>query len=328
MPVVESGFRPAWWLPGAHLQTIAPVLLRPSPRLDSRWERVELRDGDFLDLAWAEPGPVDPRASVLALFPGLGGSVRSTYVRGMARAGLARGLRPVVIHFRGASGVPNRLARTYHAGETDDPREALARIGERYPEARILAAGFSLGGNVLLKLLGESGASVPIARAAAVSVPLDLAACAQRLQTGLSRIYDLYLLGDLKARLRERLPEVEPVLGHVDFKTLTSVEAFDEHVTAPLNHFAGAADYYARSSAGPRLLDIRIPTLVVQALDDPFLRPDIVPPDHALPSAVTVELSRAGGHVGFVAGAHPGAPEYWLEGRLLRFLADAAAVGG
>lgn len=295
---------------------MAPVLFRRQPALDVTWQRVELPDGDFVDLAWAQPAPVDPKADLLVVFPGLGGSEQSKYVRGLAREGLQRGYRVVVLHARGTSGTPNRLARAYHAGETDDPRRALEALSSAFPDARLFGVGFSLGGNVLLRLLAEDGAKCPLVAAAAASVPLELEVCAKRLQTGFSRVYDRYLLDDLKAKLQERRALVESVLGPVDLRRLESVEAFDELVTAPLHGFSGAADYYARTSSGPRLGDIQRPTHVVQALDDPFLVPDIIPPSDALPTHVCIEVSETGGHVGFVS-VRGG---FWLEQRLVDVL--------
>ncbi|MEL6185052.1 MAG: hydrolase, partial [Myxococcota bacterium] len=267
MPIVESRFRPAWWLPGPHLQTLGPVLARPTPRLEFDWERIELDDGDFIDLAWARPRAGRPDAPTLTILPGLGGNYLSKYARGLALDALARGWSAGILHFRGTSRETNRLAKTYHAGLTSDPRQVLEHVRRTRPSAPIGAVGLSLGGSVLLNLLAEDGAGSPITAAAAASVPLDLAACARRIQRGFSRVYDRHLARELTSRLMARRPLVEKRLGPVDPRRLTSVESFDELVTAPLHGFVDAADYYQRCSSGPRLGALKTPTIIVQALD-------------------------------------------------------------
>lgn len=330
--IVESSFLPAWWLPGPHLQTMYPVLVRPRPALEVTLERVELPDGDFVDLAWSRPEPADPEAPLVVVFPGLGGSIRSTYARGLLRVVAERGWRGVLLHFRGTSGIPNRLARSYHAGETGDPRYLLGRIRERYPAAPMGAVGYSLGGSVLLALLAEEGEASCFSCAAVASVPLELGPCADRLQRGFSRVYDQYLLRDLLGLLRRRREVVaaelerlgidlpRPLSGYKRARRLWSVRDFDDALTAPLHGFSGADDYYTRCSARPRLRQIARPTLVVQSRDDPFLDERILPEPSELSDLVTLEVSSTGGHVGFVEGESPAQPRFWLETRLPSFL--------
>lgn len=316
--IIESSFSPAGWLRGPHRQTLYPVLVRPSPALDVRFERIELPDGDFVDLAWAQPEPIDERAPLVLVLPGLGGSIESKYARGLLIQVVRRGWRGALLHFRGTSGVPNRARRSYHAGATDDPRYVLERLAERYPAARIGAVAHSLGASVLLGLLAEDGEATPVQAAATVSVPLDLGRCADRLQLGFSKVYDRYLLGLLKDHYRLRVRTKDLGLT-VDLRRLDSVRAFDDHITAPLHGFSGADDYYRRCSARPRLREIQRPTLIVQSLDDPFLAPSEPPMENELSEAITFEVSRWGGHVGFVDGG-PKNPGFWLETRLLEFL--------
>lgn len=316
--VVASEFRPAWWLRNAHMQTLWPRLMRRRPRIALRSERLELPDGDFVDLSWT-PGA---RGPIVMILHGLEGSSRSHYVRGILRAVHARGWRGVLMHFRGCSGEPNRLPRSYHSGDTGDVAYLADRLRTDHPDTPLLAVGYSLGGNALLKWLGESGTASPLSAAAAISVPFRLGDAADRLEHGFSRVYQWTFLSELRAsvrRKRERvdLPEIPGSLGG-----LRTFRAFDDRVTAPLNGFQGADDYYARASCRQYLRGIRIPTLIVHSLDDPLMTPATVPAATELPPAVTLELSPQGGHVGFIGGATPPVARYWLEQRVPSFLAE------
>ncbi|MFO0729328.1 MAG: hydrolase [Myxococcota bacterium] len=308
-----GGFRPAWWLPSPHLMTIFPVVARRRPKVQARRERLELPDGDFVDLAWVGQA----RSPLVVVLHGLEGSLDSPYVRGILSAIEARGWRGLLMHFRGCSGEPNRLARAYHSGETEDLRTLLRLIRARGEEPAA-AVGYSLGGNVLLKYLGEEGSSAGLSAAVAVSVPMMLAPCADRLQRGFSKLYDRWLLSSLKKSMRRKARQVP--LG-VELSTgIDSIRSFDEQVTAPLHGFSGADDYYARASSRPYLPKIRTPTLILQARDDPFLTEEVLPGPAELPAGVTLEISEHGGHVGFVGGNNPFAPDYWLERRIPEFL--------
>lgn len=315
MPVRRAEFRPAWWLPGPHLQTLWPTLLRRRPRLALQRERLELADGDFLDLSWTGPatGPV-----VLVLH-GLEGSLHSHYAAGLLDTLARSGYRACLVHFRGCSGEPNRLPRSYHSGDTGDVQAVAEHIRAscgRYPYA---AVGFSLGGNVLLKWLGEQGSLAPVERAVAVSVPFVLNDAALRLRQGFSRVYERHLIGKLQAKFRAKFRNLACPL-QVDVGTLRSFRRFDDQVTAPLHGFSGVDDYYRRASSRQYLALIRVPTLLLHAADDPFLYPRTVPDAAELAESVELELAARGGHVGFVAGRWPARAEYWLEHRILRWL--------
>jgi hypothetical protein len=319
----SDAFRPAWWLRSPHLQTIWPTLFRRAPALALRRERVELPDGDFLDLDW---GPTRPGPLVLVLH-GLEGSSRSRYARGLLTAVAARGWCGVVMHFRGCSGEPNRLPRSYHSGETGDLAHVVARVRTRHPAWPIAVVGYSLGGNVLLKWLGETGADTGVSCAVAVSVPFDLGAAARRLERGVSRLYQWWLLRNLHRSVTRKVrsgvlpPAFERRAAAPDFWT------FDDRVTAPLHGFASADEYYRRSSCRQYLGEVAVPTLVLQARDDPFLFPEAIPTPGEVSATVTLEVYPAGGHVGFVAGHWPWAAEYWLERRIPAFLASCLEAG-
>ncbi|MCL2918390.1 hydrolase [Shewanella litorisediminis] len=318
---MTSQFTPPWWAKSPHIQTILPVLTkRPTPVL--RRERLELEDGDFLDLDWLGQ-PEEGKPVVMAIH-GLEGSARSHYASRLLHACEARGLAAVVHHHRSCSGESNRLPRSYHSGDTQDVAHSIRHIRRRYPNSPVLAVGYSLGGNVLGKFLGEQQSDSPIARAVVVSAPLRLAACAKRLEKGFSRVYQSYLIRQLQAKLAfkvtdARLGPAMPVHAH-EVAQLSTFYDFDDKVTAPLHGFSDVHDYYDRASGLPFLRSITTPTLVLHAADDPFMTDAVIPRADELSSAVEYELNRYGGHVGFIDGGSPWRPQFYLERRILDFL--------
>jgi predicted alpha/beta-fold hydrolase len=318
--ITHSAFRPAWWLPGAHLQTLYPSLFRRRVIPQLSRQRLELPDGDFIDIDWTGAANNTP---VLVLH-GLEGSLESHYAGSLLTRLAHAGYRAGLLYFRGRSGEPNRLPRSYHSGDTADLDFALRTLRNSGPEPVFAVIGFSLGGNVLLKWLGEQGSSAGIGTAIAISVPFELDRAAHRLDRGLSRIYRNHLLGKLRRSVIAKSARHPPPVPLHELGRLRSFHAFDDAVTAPLHGFAGVDDYYARSSSRQYLKAIRVPTLILQARDDPFIPADALPAEPELGSAVTLELSTQGGHVGFVTGANPLAPVFWLEQRILRHLAGRA----
>ncbi|EXJ14371.1 hydrolase [Imhoffiella purpurea] len=311
--IVRSRFEPAWWLPGPHLQTLWPSLIRTRPSLDLTARRIELNDGDFIDLAIG--APAGPRVLVIH---GLEGNLDSHYAGTLLKTLESAGFQPVFMHLRGCSSEPNRLDRVYHSGASEDLAEVLGQLAEDPQGMPLAAIGFSLGANLLLKYLGEH--REPLVRAGiAISVPFVLRDSMLRLDRGPSRIYRRYLLDKLRANLRRKFAD-RPLPLDADLDAIRDFNQFDELVTAPLNGFEGVFDYYNRSSCRPFLERIVTPTLIIQAEDDPFMYPTTVPWEHELGPGVTLELADHGGHVGFVAGALPWRPVYWLEERILEFL--------
>lgn len=310
-----AGFEPAWWCRGPHAQTLWPHLVRRRPQIALRRERLELPDGDFLDLDWTrnDTGPI------VVILHGLEGSSRSQYARGLLARVEAKGWRGVVVHFRGCSGEPNRLARGYHSGETGDLAWVIQQLQRREPATRMAAVGYSLGGNVLLKWLGEQGAQASLQAAVAVSVPFVLQEAADRFTRGFSRLYQWALLRSLKRNYRRKFARIASPLA-VDPVRLYRFWDFDHYVTAPLHGFDSARHYYATASCRRYLRDIRVPTLLVHALDDPFMSPRVVPETSELSPQIDFELYPHGGHVGFVYGSSPWRARYWLEERIPLFL--------
>ncbi len=309
-------FRPAWWLPGPHAQTIWAALYRAPPSVPLRPERLELPDGDFIDLGWTpEPGP-----GLVVVLHGLEGSAHSAYALATLVAVRRHGWQGVVMHFRGCSGMPNRLPRSYHSGETGDLRFLIETLRARHPHLPLCAVGYSLGGNVLLKYLGERGDLAGLAGAVAVSVPFELDKAARRMERGFSRHYQWFLVGKLRAKTAHKFAAMPSPIDLRGLGALRTFRAFDGAVTAPLHGFDSAEDYYARSSSRQFLRAINTPTLILHASDDPFMSPDAVPTPAELAPSIHLDLQAHGGHVGFVAGSVPGRPRYWLDERIPAFL--------
>ena len=317
-------FRPAWWLRGAHAQTFGGKFLRPDPRLRLRRKRLETPDGDFVDLDFTPP----PRegAPVVLVLHGLEGSALRRYMLVTYRELLDQGLHPIGLNFRSCSGEPNRALRFYHSGDTEDVRFVLELLAERYPGVPMGAVGFSLGGNVLLKYLGEEGerGAERLRCAVTISVPFDLAAGAERLEQGIpGRIYTGYFLQSLRRKVTARADELR---GHCDVEAALrarTLREFDDAVTAPLNGFADALDYYRRSSSAAYLERIRVPTLLLQSEDDPFLPREAIPWDAIRGNPHLINgFTERGGHVGFVSGK-PWAPRFWAEEETARFIGTA-----
>lgn len=319
------------WLRGAHAQTVwAPLVRRQAapPRLR---ERFELPDGDFVDVDWTDD---DINRPLVVVLHGLAGSGDSAYVVGIQHALRAVGIGSAVMHFRGAGGEPNRLARGYHSGDTGDLRAFMQAVRARFPGRRTGITGYSLGGNVTLKWLGEEGRGAPVDAACAVSVPFELAPCATRLDQGFSRIYRNRLRDELVRNLLHKEQvlraagnrgEADRIRALGDLSTIESFWQFDDRVIAPLHGFRDAADYYAQCSARRYMRDIARPTLVLHALDDPFMTPAVVPARGEVSTDVELCASAHGGHVGFVHGL-PWQPRYWLEETIPAFFCTAFAM--
>jgi len=280
-----------------------------------RRQRVDTPDGDFIDLDWV--GPTAGVMPCVVLFHGLEGSSRSHYARSVMRAVAARGWRGVVVHFRGCSGEPNRMARAYHSGDSAEIGWVLARL-HRQLGVPVFAVGVSLGGNALLKWLGEQGTAARqlVTAAAAVSAPLDLAAANAALMHGFNRVYTRHFLASLIPGALDKARRFPGLFDAEKARAARSLFDFDDVVTAPLHGFRGAADYYARCSAGPMLGGVGLPTLVLNAANDPFLPAAALPNAAKVSSKVRLEVPRDGGHVGFVSAAPPGRLD-WLPRRLL-----------
>ncbi|HEX6133259.1 MAG TPA: alpha/beta fold hydrolase [Longimicrobiales bacterium] len=326
-------FRPAAWLPGAHAQTIAGRLLRRSPAPPFRRERIELPDGDFVDLDHPMFEPLDDAAPVVLLTHGLEGSARRGYAINTYRELALRGVRAVGLNFRSCSGEPNRNARFYHSGDTADIEHVLRLLAARHPHVPRGAIGFSLGGNALLKLLGELGAEAPalVSAAVAISVPYDLGAGADWLdRSPVGRFYTTRFIKSLVAKAEAKAGLLADSCDLDRIRAARSFRDFDDAATAPIHGFADATDYYTRSSSQHYLPDIRIPVLLLHAADDPFLPAECFPHDRVDGNPyLHAVLTERGGHVGFIEG-RPWAPSFWAEEHAAAFLSrrlSAAPAG-
>ncbi len=319
-----SGFRRAAWLPGPHLGTVYASVARPFPRPSFRRERWELQDGDFLDVDRLDgPGALAP---VLVISHGLEGSSRAAYVRGLAAAASRRGLAVAAWNFRGCSGEPNRLLRQYHSGETGDLAAVVDRLAAEEPARPIVLAGFSLGGNQLVKWMGERGEGLPeaVRAAVAISVPFDLEACASALD-GPGFWPFVYRERFLRRLRRKALRKAREHPGQIDPGAVGRSRTFAEYdglVTARIHGFAGAQDYWRRCSAARFVGAVRRDLLLLSADDDPLVPAGSIPVAAARGNpAVRLEVTPGGGHVAFVAGT-PLRPAFWAEERAVSFLLD------
>lgn len=320
-------YRPPFWLFNGHLQTLWPVwktLRLPSiawPR-----ERWDTPDGDFIDVDCISDGA--PQAPIVILFHGLEGSSQSNYARTMARALQQTGWTGYVPHFRGCSGELNRLPRAYHSGDATEIDWILRRFRARYPDRLICAAGVSLGANALMKWLGEqnSTARSVIDAAAAVSPPMDVAACGAWLDQGVNQtIYTQHFLRTMKSQGEERLRQFPGLFDVERMRRATTLREFDDTVTAPLHGFADVDDYWRRASALPLLGDIKLPTLLLMPRNDPFLIPACYPQLQQCPPCVTLETPANGGHVGFSGGSGT-YKDLWLPTRIINFFAQSLGL--
>ena len=317
--MTAAPFIPAWWCCSPHLQTLWPFLFRGGPSPAYQRERLELPDGDFIDIDWLGSQNDSP---IVILLHGLEGGSDSHYIRAISTRLAGLGLRCAILHFRGCSGETNRLARGYHSGDTADLSYFINGLSLKTPSVPIAAIGYSLGGNVLLKYCGETGRDCPLSFAVTVSVPFDLMIAAESLNSGLSRLYQWWLVGSLRRTAQRKIE-----LGLLDYsseeiRSLRTFTRFDDKVTAPLHGFDRAEDYYRRSSSRQYLNNIRIPTLLLQAADDPFLLEKGLPVEQELSDSVELEVSQHGGHVGFVNGRSPFASKYWLDKRISEYVSS------
>ena len=316
-----SDFVAPWWARNRHVQTIFPRFFQKRPALNYRRSDFWLPDGDKLNLVWV--GEPSSAKALIVMFHGLEGSIDSHYCHDTAAYLQQRGYAVVLMHFRGCGGEPNLLARAYHSGETEDAWTFLKHLQQQFPALPKFAIGFSLGANMLLKLLGEQPEQNILQGAMAVSAPLLLNECASSINRGFSRVYQSYLLNSMLKNLARKMQ-------FIDYRGLLSLRPeqlgeiknfrdFDQHITAPLHGFDSADDYYQRCSALPFLSKITTSTLIIHAKDDPFMNHQVIPVPEQLSAAVRFEVSEHGGHCGFVQGT-PWRAASWLQPRCCDFI--------
>ncbi len=300
----------------------------PKPKLlFLQTERFELEDGDFVDCVWYQKTSVRDNSPIVILFHGLTGSVHSPYIlRTMQTLG-EKGFAVVLMHFRGCSGEINRLPRSYHSGETGDAKAWISYLKERYPLSPLFGVGFSLGGNMLLKFMGEFHEEALLQGAVAVSAPMDLKYCADRIDQGFSKLYQAHLMRPLIRQLLQKYEmfDMQALIGlrREEVCKLKSFWAFDDAYTSVVHGFQNAADYYEKSSARYYLKAISQPTLILHAKDDPFTGRDVIPRAEEFSAFTELELYATGGHIGFIGGSFT-KPEFWLYERIADYVTTLA----
>lgn len=312
-------FKPAWWLRNPHMQTMWNETMRGKNPLFLEHERLELPCGDFVDLASCKKGQ-DKNVLIL---PGLGGTADSAYIQGMARALLEHNFNIIIMHFRGYGKTPNRLPQMFHGGQTSDLFEVIRYLKSIFPGDPLFAVGFSIGGNILLKYLGEQAEHSGLAAAVAISVPFFLNKTQEHLSKGFAQIYQHYLLLKLKAAMVRKLLHLKH--DNLDLWSICLARdmlQFDELVTVPQHGFKNAQDYYARSSSHGYLKSISTKTLIIHAEDDPFLPAQAIPAPKEVSQTTDLLITKHGGHVGFISGPTPRTPVYWLDQAVPAYLKE------
>jgi uncharacterized protein len=327
----SGAYRAPFWLPGAHVQTIVPALFSRLPLPAYRRERWDTPDGDFIELDWVEPAAGQirpaPNAPLFVLFHGLEGGSGSHYARSLAAAATALGWHAVIPHFRSCSGPLNLLPRFYHLADANEVDWMLRRFAARH-RGPLVAAGVSLGGNVLLHWLSQQREDASlVTAAAAISAPLDVHAGGKMLAQGFGMVYTRSFLKTLKVKALQKLEQYPGLFDANAVLASRTMGEFDNVVTAPLHGFRDVQDYYTQATVSPRLGEITVPTLVLNARNDPFLPGHVLPGRQAVSAAVELEQPEHGGHVGFMTGPFPGNSS-WLALRVTGWLSNFVTQHG
>lgn len=318
MPVIaKSTYKPPMFCSNTHIQTIVPTLFRKIPDVTYRRERIDTPDGDFIDLDWSKVG--SKRLAIV--LHGLEGNSTRSYMMGMVRA-LNRGVwDALAVNFRGCGGEPNRRLQMYHSGETGDLQTIIRHVNGNDNYSALALVGSSLGGNVILKYLGEQNFNTPsiIKAAVTISVPCDLKSSSDRISEFSNYLYLKRFLKMLHEKMKAKALMAPEKISLRDYDKISTLKEFDDRYTAPLHGFKDAYDYYEKSSCRPFLGNIKIPTLLINASDDPFLAPSCYPYEEAKANPnLFLEVPEHGGHVGFMSFGNNG--EYWSETRTVAFL--------
>lgn len=328
MPIIASDYKAPRWLPGAHLQTVAPARLFARPPVQYRRELIDTPDGDFEVFDWVMPEPEVPEAPLLVHFHGLEGSSRSHYAESLMHACAQRHWRGVVAHFRGCGGLANRLPRAYFSGDTADCDWVLRTLHARFPAAPMYVVGVSLGGNYISKYLGDMGERAKFLTAAAsIGAPVDLVAGSEVMSRGANKLYSEMFLSTLKDKLLDKARRYPDLIDIKAVEACQTLYDFDTVYTAPMHHFASAIDYWTKCSAKPVLKNVRVPLLLLNAKNDPFLPAWALPTEQEVSADVWLEQPEEGGHIGFPRGRPPG-DLGWLPERVMRFFDGFEPVVG
>ena len=321
MPISESTYHAPSWCPGGHLQTVIPARLSKRPRVSYRREIVRTPDDDIVVWDWSTPEPTDPEAPVLVHFHGLEGGSDSHYAEALMAKCAELGWRGVVAHFRSCGGMMNLKPRSYYAGDTEDNSWVLRTVKGRFPKAKLYAVGVSLGGNQLTKCLGELGSRAIglVEGAVSICAPIDLVAGSERMSKGVNVFYQQMFLKTLKEKLEEKARAFPDLFDLQKAKDCRSLYDFDEIYTAPVHGFASAMEYWQKCSAKQYLPGVRVPLLLLNAKNDPFLPAWVLPTAAEMSSSVLGEFPEEGGHVGFPEGRKFAGDVLYLPRRVMTF---------
>ena len=315
-------FTPAFGLSNRHIQTLYSKFFRKDISLNLENGIFNLSDGDFIEYSWCNK-PTSPNTPIVLLLHGLEGSVNSPYIRGMMKTFEIHNISSVIMHFRGCGIEDNLFAKSYHSGQISDVQEFIQYIKNTYPKNDLCAVGYSMGGNILLKLLASYKHNSPIKKAISVSAPLLLDNSLKTINKGFSKIYQSYLLNNLKIHLKKKYKkhDIQKLINFKEenIKNIKSIWEFDDIYTSKIHGFETAQNYYNISSSKQYLKDITIPTLLIHALDDPFMTKEILPNNEDLPKNIQLQVSKNGGHVGFISGSIFN-PTFWLEEKIITYI--------
>lgn len=323
--IIQSTFKPAIGLSHFHLQTLLPTILHKKNNKQYHWQELGLPDGDFVDLCWNKEPDFNDKRPLVIVFHGLEGSINSPYAQHIMQALENKNWNAVLMHFRGCSGRSNNLPRAYHSGDTADAKYLIKYLQQHFNNVPIAAVGYSLGGNMLLNLQAEYADESPLQAAISICAPILLDKCADRIDKGFSRVYQKHLMKRLVGNLLKKYDQHDFIsladLSKEKAQSLKTFWQFDDAFTAPIHGFGTAKNYYKQCSARQYLKQITKPTLALQTVDDPFMNVDVIPKKEELGSGLILEISRYGGHVGFVSGSIL-RPRYWLPERICEYLSD------
>ncbi|UTC24393.1 hydrolase [Candidatus Comchoanobacter bicostacola] len=320
----SNSYKPAWWLPNPHLQTLYPFIFKKKLKVPLQQEIFELPDGDFIDGWWTEKS----QGPIVILLHGLQGSVDSHYINSlMHHIHYQTNWRALLLHFRGCGEQFNRLDKQYHSGDTEDIRFICNLIKQRNAQTPTAMVGFSLGGNILLKLFGELKQNNLMSTGISVCPPFDLLNTAINIQNGTAKIYEKMFIQDIKKAYHKKLQASETQNSILkDLDQVSTLIELDQKITAPLHGFDSLEEYYDQSSSISYLKSIKKPTLVIVASNDPVLKYNYIPTNEDTSSHVVIETYEHGGHIGFMSGP-PHKPEYWLDARIMNFLSEHLPLG-
>lgn len=321
MPIISSTYRPPWWMPGAHIETIMPSMIRKPARVDYQRKRITTRDGDFLDLDFV----YNNKPKIAILSHGLEGNSSKNYMVGMAAALSCEGWDVLSWNCRSCSGEMNNTPKLYHHGATEDLADVVKYVQKNNYD-QMLLVGFSLGGSLVIKYLGEHGDKVPrqVVGGVAFSVPCDLGACARYLFESQNEIYLNRFLGKLKMKIKSKAIQFPELFDVEGIDEIDSFEKFDSRFTAPLYDFSSADEFYKYASAGQYIKGISVPTLLVNAQNDPMFPDVCYPVDQSQHhKSLYLEMPKRGGHMGFW---WPGQKRSWAEKRVVQFVKEVIGI--